>query len=915
MTTPHPDDAKLRALELGQLEPADAIALRQHVDGCDECLVRLDAIAANPNLLAESTQVERIGRYVVLGALGEGGMGRVLRAWDPQLSRACALKLLKGDPRDAEARARLVREAQAMARVQHPNIVSVFDAGEAESGDVFMAMELVEGPTLDAWLRARPRSWNEVLPVLIEAGRGLRAAHEGGLVHRDFKPHNVLLREGVAKVTDFGLARGPAQAATPSGPQPLAVSGDAALTQAGIVMGSPAYMAPEQRRGEADARSDQYSFGATLFEALHGHRVQDEGPLRPVPGWLEGVVRRTLSEDPAARFTSMADVLDALDTGLRRRRLRWQVAAVSALVVPLVAFAAVDRSMRDAVCEGFDTPVRAAWNDGVRRGLDSRFGAASASWALPAWRTLSNRLDETAAQWTTRRVAVCEAARVRGATSDALYTLQGLCFDRALGQWNAVLAAVDGLGLDDERRGVEALQRLGDQLPDLSVCDDGAALTSAGQVEPVELQRAALPIRARIDQANALSLAGKGADALTLAHRYSTEARTLDNPALLGEALSLEGQLEQRFGNADQSAALLKEAWTRAFSARADAIALQAYLELLPMLVKDVGGLEQAELVATGMVERLGRTPRREGQLAFQLGNARYDLGDYAGAARDFERAVSLKREALPAGHPEVLEPLSNLAATYVRLGRVDEAIALQERVAMAILEAHGPDSVLTVAARGNWASQLVAARRDAEARPILEETLVKLEKDPSADRYALSNVLDNLAFATLRMGDVERALALRNRQVEFTQKALEDEIALLATAKAWRAEVHLHRGAPTLALIDAREAADALRTLAKNHADLPWPLLYLAEAAMQVGQVELAKRALAEAESGRVDMGDDLIAQLNLTISCVRAPSAAARAAATQALAFFIEQKTYAFEESLVARRAQLKGPSRCEW
>jgi hypothetical protein len=778
-----------------------------------------------------------------------------------------------------------------------------------------MAMELVEGPTLDAWLRARPRSWNEVLPVLIEAGRGLRAAHESGLVHRDFKPHNVLLRDGLAKVTDFGLARGPAPAATPSGPQPLAVSGDGALTQAGIVMGSPAYMAPEQRRGEADARSDQYSFGATLFEALHGHRVQDEGPLRPVPRWLDGVVRRTLSEDPSARFASMADVLEALDTGLRRRRLRWQVAAVSALVVPLVAFAAVDRSMRDAVCEGFDTPVRAAWNDGVRRGLDSRFGAASASWALPAWRTLSNRLDETAAQWTTRRVAVCEAARVRGATSDALYTLQGLCFDRALGQWSAVLAAVDGLGLSDERRGVEALQRLSDQLPDLSVCDDSAALTSAGQVESVELQRAALPIRARVDQANALSLTGKGSDALTLAHRNTAEARALDNPALLGEALSLEGQLELRFGKPDQAAHLLKEAWTRAFSARADAIALQAYLELMPTLVKDVAGLQQAELVATAMVERLGRTPRREGQLAFKLGNSRYDLGDYAGAARDFERAAKLNQQALPAGHPEVLEVFSSLASAFVRLGRVDEAIALEEQVATAILEAHGPDSVLTVAARGNWASQLVAARRDAEARPILEETLVKLEQDPSADRYALYNVLDNLAFATLRLGDVERALALRNRHVDFAQKALDDEVSLLASAKAWRAEVHLHRGAPAEALVDAREAADALRALAKNHADLPWPLLYQAEAAMQLGQVELANRALAEAESGRADMGDDLIAQLNLTRSCVLAPSAAARDAATKAREWFAGQKTYAFEENLAARRVQLKGPSRCEW
>jgi len=673
-------------------------------------------------------------------------------------------------------------------------------------------------------------------------------------------------------------------------------------------MGSPAYMAPEQRRGEADARSDQYSFGATLFEALHGHRVQDGGALRPVPRWLQSIVRRTLSEDPSARFASMADALEALDTGLRRRRLRWQVAAVSALVVPLVAFAAVDRSMRDAVCEGFDTPVRAAWNDGVRRGLDSRFGAASASWALPAWRTLSTRLDETAAQWTTRRVAACEAARVRGATSDALYTLQGLCFDRALGQWNAVLA-VDGLGLSDERRGVEALQRLSDQLPDLSVCDDSAALTSAGQAEPVELQRAALPIRARIDQANALSLAGQGVDALTLAHRYSTEARALYNPALLGEALSLEGQLELRFGKTDQSAALLKEAWTKAFSAHADAIALHAYLELMPMLVKDVGGLQQAELVVTAMVERLGRTPRREGQVAFKLGNIRYDLGDYAGAARDFERA-GLNQQMLPQGPPEVLEVLSSLAATSVRLGRVDEAIALQERVATAILQAHGPDSVLTVAARGNWASQLVAARRDAEARPILEETLVKLEKDPSADRYALSNVLDNLAFATLRLGDVERALALRNRHVAFAQQALDGEVALLATAKAWRAEVQLHRGAPAEALVDAREAADALRTLAKNHADLPWPLLYQAEAAMQLGQVELAKRALAEAESGRADMGDDLIAQLNLTISCVRAPSAAAREAATQARTWFMEQKDVCVRSEPCGASSAAQGP-----
>jgi serine/threonine protein kinase len=326
-------------------------------------------------------------------------MGDVYAAHDPRLARRVAVKLVRtraeDRPPDADARMRLLREAQAIAKLSHPNVVVVHDVGTYRD-NVFVAMEFVEGTTVTAWLLAEQRTSAAILALYALAGRGLEAAHRAGLVHRDFKPDNVMVgRDGQVRVMDFGLARQVLRVRDdqprlpPDGGAPLAVDALAAagaehtvslqpldvaatvrlsvpaadepstsepiladkLTQTGAVMGTPAYMAPEQFLGRAtDARTDQFSFCVALYEALYGARpfsgntvlaltsnvlagvVSDPPAETRVPAALRGVLLRGLSLEPAARWPSMTGLLDALaqDPGSAPRGLPMQVTTAGA---------------------------------------------------------------------------------------------------------------------------------------------------------------------------------------------------------------------------------------------------------------------------------------------------------------------------------------------------------------------------------------------------------------------------------------------------------------------------------------------------------------------------------------------------------------------------------------------------------
>jgi serine/threonine protein kinase/Flp pilus assembly protein TadD len=317
-----------------------------------------------------------VGRYILLEPLGSGGIGDVYTAYDPQLDRQVAVKLLKASAAEevasGEGADRLLREAQAMARLAHPNVVAVHDVGKV-GHNVFIAMEKVDGTTLSRWMRAQRRSWKEIRDVLVQAGRGLAAAHEAGIVHRDFKPTNVIVSsDGRARVLDFGLARsvGGHPRHTPiagddlnhrSRPSFESASLETPMTMPGTVMGTPPYMPPEQIAGTGVGPvSDQFSFCVTFWEALYGRRpflaesmpgvvraiqqglITEPEDRKDVPAWLHKILIRGLSTIPADRFGSMDRLLHAALRDRRSRRRQWlglgMVATLSAAAAGVGVF-------------------------------------------------------------------------------------------------------------------------------------------------------------------------------------------------------------------------------------------------------------------------------------------------------------------------------------------------------------------------------------------------------------------------------------------------------------------------------------------------------------------------------------------------------------------------------------------------
>ncbi len=422
------EDSVARFLE-GDLDGEQLARMEQHLATCPRCPEILGNAGRGTSSALASTVLPglddpppppmapetRVGRYIVRSAIGAGAMGRVYAAYDPTLDRQVALKLLHPSAGSADLEARLLREAKAMARLpHHPEVVRVYDAGRHGS-QLFIAMEFVEGGTLRTWLAMRPRAWREVVAVFQRAGRGLAHAHAAGLVHRDFKPDNVLVgRDGRVRVTDFGLARvvregaeAPVQIAREHGRSPVLeappfssgrrsagvrvarphslpsslsgrpveatlVSSGRSLTRTGMLVGTPAYMAPEQLDGaNVDARSDIFSFCVAFYEALYGERpfqgstvaqireavaagrFQGTRGRRAVPARLVRILRIGLRPRPDDRQASMTLLLQAIEGATRESTVRPMGVAASLLAVAgAIVVAQLLRSGRGAAPPG-----------------------------------------------------------------------------------------------------------------------------------------------------------------------------------------------------------------------------------------------------------------------------------------------------------------------------------------------------------------------------------------------------------------------------------------------------------------------------------------------------------------------------------------------------------------------------------
>jgi len=395
----------------------------------------------------------RFGRYTLQGKLGDGGMGVVYAGYDPELHRKVALKVLHARQQHGRAQERLIAEARALARLDHPNVVRVHDV-ISHDDQVVLVLERIEGATLAVWERAAPRSWRAILPVYIQAARGLAAAHGVGVIHRDFKPTNAIVGDdGRVRVLDFGLARSDAMSSVappgpvpavmssgsdepsgPSGPSDLTQTG---LTQTGALVGTLGYAPPEQLRGAAvTPASDQFSFAVSLHCALEGiapftgdditsrlAAIQRGKPCvarddRRVPAWLRAAVARCLAASPDARFPSMDAVLSVLTRPRGWRRWRSAAAVVAVAAVAGIAGAAQHGAATPpvAACDGGLDEIERVWNPRTRMQIATAFAAIAVTNIADTGDRVLQGLDRYRARWTEIHRDACMAHR-RGAQS------------------------------------------------------------------------------------------------------------------------------------------------------------------------------------------------------------------------------------------------------------------------------------------------------------------------------------------------------------------------------------------------------------------------------------------------------------------------------------------------------------------
>jgi eukaryotic-like serine/threonine-protein kinase len=867
--------------------PADPSTLHPPPGAGDPPLTETVYIAG-PGLSPSAGELPKgatVGRYIVLRRIGSGGMGVVYAGYDPELDRKVALKLLRPDRTGASgeaARLRLIREAQAIARLAHSNVVNVFDAGTFGE-QVFVAMELVEGMTLRQWLEEEPRPWREVVERFVLAGRGLAAAHAAGLVHRDFKPDNVLLgRDGRVRVADFGLARaaGEREPPVPESPGSGKIL-ESPITQLGVAVGTPGYMALEQLRGErADARSDQLSFCVALWEALYGSKpfagetvsqiasAMERGEVRQppegsrVPDRLRQALLRGLAADPAARHPSMEELLDRLENDPGAVRRRWL--AVAAAVVTLgVVFAGLGffQARRSQLCSGAESRLAGVWDAGRKEAARAAFARTGLPFAPEAWSRAEKALDSHVRSWSAMHRDACEATRVRGEQSEDLLDRRMFCLDQRLGEVRALVDLFAWADADVVLQVDNAVSGLGK----VELCAD--AETLAARVppprDPAGRSRVAAA-RARLAAAKARADAGKYAAALEGARVAVAEARQAGYRPLEAEALVLLGSLEDRLARVRESEQATFDALVAAQEGGDFLAAGQAAAQLSYIV-----GLQQSRVaegrrwarIAQATVQGAGGGDAARSEVLKQLSGLLYQEGHYLEAARVAEQALTLARRAYGAEHPQVANLLSNLGVFYQFGGRKEAALAaaLQSlEMRRKVLEPGHPDLLKSYNTLGNiyWDMN----------RPELAVENYRSAFEIARDRYGLQHPLaqgvgSNLADLEKEAGRYGEALRLYREGLKVNEETYGPEHPEVARVLDNIGDVLSLQGKHGEALKVFRRALSINeKVLGPDHPDTAAPLQRVGFELTELGRaaeaVEPLERVLRIRESREGDLG-----------------------------------------------------------
>ncbi len=850
-----PDEDALLAYVGGVLPPAEAARVEAHLDSCDACCTLLAeagrALTASVHRSehsehsARSSQSapggartlpqpgDKVGRYHLMEVLGRGAMGVVYAAYDPELDRRVAVKLVRVQAHlgadVAELEARLLGEAQAMARLTHRNVVAVYDIGTVAAG-IYIAMELVVGQTLRGWLEGAQRSWREIVAAFLQAGDGLAAAHAAEIVHRDFKPDNVLVdATGRVLVTDFGLAR---VTMRDLGTMPASVpSSDLRRTRAGTIIGTPAYMAPEQLDGghPVDARADIFAFGASLYEALYKVRpypattfeeleqrlkrgIPTDPPPSQVPTWVRRVVMRALAGDPAARFPSMAALTQALRADPRKKLLR---VALPALALVLVAggvglsWHLTTAPMR--ACRAGAGRVDAVWPAERQEAARTAFAKTGSLFAPEVFALASDALTRHLDEWRAARIEACDATHDRGEQSDDLLDLRLRCLDQRLAEADALVAVFTTADAQTVERAPEAVGRL----PNIAICAEVDRLRSRVPmpVDPIAAQKVEAAT-AEIARAEAAELTGRWDIGTAHARRALELAQEAGHRPTAAEATLVLADLRWSAAGQVEAPRLFEEAIALGLEAGDDRIAAQAALGLSKTIAystRVAGDALRWTAIAAAESARLGE--ERELAIAVRLSRAEaYFMAlESAKALADLELAASLSEGT---EDPLRARTLARLASAYQQVEKYAEAIRTFEQALQLTERTLGPGHPATLALAVSFGACLTSAGQHGPADQRLAAVQGQLDELYPANHPDLATVRHTRATALAGLGRYDEAETLFREGIAIERKAYADNPGQLALSYSLLAQAQLRSGRGSAAL----ESLTVAREMNEKH-------------------------------------------------------------------------------------------------
>jgi tetratricopeptide (TPR) repeat protein/predicted Ser/Thr protein kinase len=829
---------------------------------------------------------KRIGRFTVLHELGRGGMGIVYMAYDVELDRGVAIKVLRRA--SDKATERLRREAQAMAKLSHPNVAQIYEVGTHE-GQVYLAMEFVKGKNLREWVAEGDASREDILEAFRQAGRGLAAAHEAGLVHRDFKPANVIVGfDGRVRVLDFGLAsmhEGSSGRGRPSVDFDLdEVSMDGTgsigsnLTQTGSSMGTPAYMSPEQFRSRgATAKSDQFSFCVALYEALYGERPfagrgtalgfnVTKGKVRVVPAgarvpsWLRQILLEGLSVEPENRFEDMEALLSRLSVDPIKKRksmIMWSAALLA--IVGAFAGAELWRTSDGGACTGASDQISGVWDGARKAQVQSAIVGTRMSFAPGTWRRVEKRLDGYVGDWTAAYEEACEATHVRHEQGSEVMDMRMRCLD---GRLQDVKGVVDAL-VEVDAKNVSGAVSAVTGLRSLEPCSDLEYLES--RVKPPDdpgVAQRVEALRAELATARGLKKAGKVPESLELAKGLMSRAEAIAYKPLLAELLHFIGKTRAQLGESEGVEETLTRAYFEALSAGDDEAAVDAATGLVFVVGHQGWRFEDGHAWAQHARALLdhfeGRDPGREASLVGNVGTMYVAKGDHEMAIEHFERGIEIRTEAFGEDDPGLRSYLFNIGVASSNLGRHSEAERLYRRALEIEQRTFGEEHPSVASTYKAIGSACADQKKYAEAEEHLDRALKLWSQVFGPDHPKVAEIVLSIGSLKFEQGDHDAARTQFERALEIREQQPGANAAQIATPLSNLGNVHREKGEYDLANQKYARALDMLEEgLEADHAQVAVPLLGLGETAIERGEtveavayLERATRIMEAADS-----------------------------------------------------------------